>query len=120
MTAKEYLIEKVNEIGMQFTDLAIRYAYDSETNFHIIEIDNTAIIHQNSRTVLEERLKAKFCELCGTTTASLYEIHHIHKLKDLKGKEFWKQTMIAKKRKTLVVCHECHKKIHGKKVSKSE
>lgn len=84
------------------------------------KIDNTAIIHQNSRTVLEERLKAKFCELCGTTTASLYEIHHIHKLKDLKGKEFWKQTMIAKKRKTLVVCHECHKKIHGKKVSKSE
>lgn len=79
------------------------------------EIDNTAIVHQNSRTVFEERLKAKFCELCGTTTASLYEIHHIHKLKDLKGKEFWEQTMIAKKRKTLVVCHECHKKIHGKK-----
>lgn len=43
MTAKEYLIEKVKEIGIQFTDLAIRYAYDSETNFHIIEIDNTAI-----------------------------------------------------------------------------
>ena len=43
MTAKEYLIKKVNEIGMQFTDLAIRYAYDSETNFHIIEVDPGAI-----------------------------------------------------------------------------
>lgn len=43
MTAKEYLIEKVKEIGMQFTDLAIRYAYDSETNFHIIEVDPGAI-----------------------------------------------------------------------------
>ena len=84
------------------------------------KIDNTAIVHQNSRTVFEERLKANFCELCGTTTASSYEIHHIHKVKDLKGKEFWEQTMIAKKRKTLAVCHECHKKIHGKKVSKSE
>lgn len=43
MTEKEYLIEKVNEIGMQFTDLAIRYAYDSETNFHIIEVVPGAI-----------------------------------------------------------------------------
>lgn len=84
------------------------------------EIDNTAIIHQNSRTVVEERLKANCCELCGTTMASSYEIHHVHKLKDLKGKELWEQAMIGKKRKTLVVCHECHKIIHGKKVSKSE
>lgn len=83
-------------------------------------VDTTAIIHKNARTVFEERLSAKVCELCGTTTAEHYEIHHVHKVKNLKGKELWEQIMIAKRRKTIVLCHECHKRIHGKKVSTSE
>ena len=55
------------------------------------------------------------CELCGTETSQHYEIHHINKVKNLRGKELWEQIMIAKRRKTLVVCRECHKRIHGKK-----
>ena len=54
------------------------------------------------------------CELCGKTDAEHYEIHHVRKVKDLKGKELWEQNMIAKRRKTIVVCRECHYKIHGR------
>ncbi len=75
-------------------------------------IPKRATWHMFSRNTFENRLKAKKCELCGTETADSYEIHHVHKVKDLKGKRDWEQTMIAKRRKTLVVCHQCHQKIH--------
>jgi len=80
----------------------------------IDEIDKSALIYKSSRTLLEQRLAAQKCELCGSTTALQYEIHHIRKIKDLKGKEFWEQIMIAKRRKTMVLCKECHFKIHNK------
>ena len=78
-------------------------------------IPNVALIMSHSRSPFEARLKAKVCELCGTTTAQHYEIHHVHKIKDLKGKLLWEQMMIAKRRKTMVLCRACHKGIHGKK-----
>lgn len=77
------------------------------------EIDKSAVMYKSSRTVLEQRLAARVCELCGSTTAKHYEIHHVHKIKDLKGKEYWEQIMIAKRRKTMVLCRECHVKIHN-------
>lgn len=67
---------------------------------------------------LEKRLKANKCELCGVEN-SIYEIHHVNKLKNLKGKQTWEKAMIARKRKTLVVCKECHYKIHGKQLRKN-
>ncbi|EXY33578.1 group II intron-encoded LtrA domain protein, partial [Bacteroides fragilis str. 3397 T10] len=39
-------------------------------------------------------------------------IHHVKKLKDLKGKKPWEIQMIGRRRKTLAVCIPCHKKIH--------
>ena len=71
--------------------------------------------HLHSRNSFDERLKARKCELCGTEDSEHYEIHHVNKVKNLKGKETWEQIMIARRRKTIVVCRECHKKIHGKK-----
>lgn len=59
---------------------------------------------------LVKRLKAKKCELCGAEDVEL-EMHHVKKLKNLKGKEQWEKVMISKKRKTLAVCHDCHSKI---------
>lgn len=79
------------------------------------EKPNLTVQHLHSRTTFEQRLKAHKCELCGTETSQHYEIHHINKVKNLRGKELWEQIMIAKRRKTLVVCRECHKRIHGKK-----
>ena len=74
---------------------------------------NAAIIYGQSVTPLEKRLKARICELCGTTESERYEIHHINKLKNLKGKEPWEIAMLAKRRKTLVVCEHCHHLIHN-------
>lgn len=65
-----------------------------------------------SKTTFDARLKAKVCELCGRTDADKYEIHHVNKVKNLKGKEPWEQIMIAKRRKTMVVCCDCHQQIH--------
>ncbi|MFJ8530112.1 group II intron reverse transcriptase/maturase [Bacillus sp. NPDC094106] len=65
------------------------------------------------RNDLEKRLNAKQCELCGDNHPDTkFEIHHINKIKNLKGKEYWEWTMIAKQRKTLVVCQKCHIEIH--------
>jgi group II intron reverse transcriptase/maturase len=75
-------------------------------------VERASAIYGKSTTTLENRLKAKVCELCGTTEAEHYDIHHVNKVKNLKGKEPWERVMIAKRRKTLVVCENCHKNIH--------
>lgn len=80
-------------------------------------ISNVASYVTDSRSPFEARLKTKVCELCGSTDAKHYEIHHVHKVKDLKGKEKWERVMIAKRRKTMVLCRECHRKIHNNKSS---
>jgi hypothetical protein len=76
------------------------------------------------RTELIQRLTADECELCGSR--SDVEVHHVRKLADLKVKgrkeiPFWKQIMISRRRKTLVVCHYCHTAIHaGQPTRKTE
>lgn len=70
-----------------------------------------AVLHATTRTSLEKRLSSQICELCGKTEVPL-EMHHVNKVKNLKGKNFWEIMMIAKKRKTLAVCKDCHHKIH--------
>ena len=74
---------------------------------------NNAIMHAHSTTTFENRLKAKVCELCGGENSPHYELHHVNKVKNLKGKTKWEQIMIAKRRKTIVLCRDCHKKIHN-------
>jgi group II intron reverse transcriptase/maturase len=78
-------------------------------------IGNTAAMYTSTRNTLENRLKAKKCELCGIETADHYEVHHVNKVKDLKGKADWERAMIAKRRKTLIVCRNCHCNIHNRK-----
>lgn len=70
------------------------------------------------RTQLIDRLLADKCELCGSTEN--INVHHVRKLKDLKqryaGKNpppVWVKRMIEIRRKTLVVCHQCHHAIHA-------
>ena len=73
------------------------------------KIPNTFFVFNGSK--LMDRLKAEKCELCGKEHVPL-EMHHVKKLKNLKGKSDWEILMIAKKRKTLAVCQECHIKIN--------
>jgi hypothetical protein len=72
----------------------------------------------NRRSDLIQRLQANECELCGTQTHC--EVHHIRKLSDLKKgwqgrkeKPAWVKSMIAMRRKTLIVCAKCHVDIHA-------
>lgn len=78
------------------------------------KISGKTTLYAYTKTSFESRLAAKVCELCGTTAAQSYEIHHVHKVKDLKGKELWEQVMIAKRRKTIVLCKKCHYAIHNR------
>jgi group II intron reverse transcriptase/maturase len=69
-----------------------------------------------SRNELIRRLMADKCELCGSRDR--VESHHVRKLADLKvtGRKeipIWKQVMVSRKRKTLIVCHYCHTAIHA-------
>jgi len=77
-------------------------------------IPNT--VRYSSKTSLMDRLSAGQCELCGKTDCEI-EIHHVRKLKDLKGKSYWERFMIARNRKTLALCLDCHEKLHNGKLN---
>lgn len=97
---------------------AIRYLYDEgfKRDKHFIgsaSVDNLPrTIIGNAKTSLVSRLSAAKCEWCGTENTSI-EIHHVKKLKDLKGKSNWEVVMIGRNRKTMALCHECHVKLHN-------
>ena len=65
----------------------------------------------NWKTTIRQRLNAHVCELCGSKTAQLYEVHVVRNLNEL-GNSQWETVMKSKRRKTLVVCSECHGRIH--------
>ncbi|MBB6691709.1 group II intron reverse transcriptase/maturase [Cohnella xylanilytica] len=65
-----------------------------------------------ARTSMMDRIKACKCEWCGKGGVSIH-MHHVRKLKDLKGKRAWEKVMVARKRKTMALCVSCHKKLHA-------
>ena len=65
---------------------------------------------------LIQRLLSNQCECCGAT--GHVEVHHIRKLVHREGRLLenkWMREMIARKRKTLIVCKTCHRGIHSEK-----
>jgi len=67
-------------------------------------------------TELEKRVRADTCEVCGSSEQ--VEVHHIRKLRDSPRKDgrtipAWRRQMIARQRKTLVLCRACHVKLHS-------
>ncbi|MDI6618001.1 MAG: reverse transcriptase domain-containing protein [Clostridiales bacterium] len=74
------------------------FAKYSECKGHNVfsdNIRNDAVIYSHRRNPFEDGLKAKVCELCGATQAAYYEIHHVKKVKDLKGKAPWEKYLIT-------------------------
>jgi group II intron reverse transcriptase/maturase len=67
------------------------------------------------RKELITRLQTARCELCKQT--GTVDVHHVGKLADLEkpGQPHpaWDQLMAKRRRKTLVVCVNCHAAIHG-------
>jgi group II intron reverse transcriptase/maturase len=66
----------------------------------------------SSSTSLIQRLKARKCEWCGIEEVEM-RMHHVRKLKDLKGKKKWEAFMISRKRKTMALCTKCHVDLHA-------
>jgi RNA-directed DNA polymerase len=69
-------------------------------------------------TDLARRWAAQECEFCGKKDGYL-EVHHVRKLADLKGKSYMDRVMIARQRKTRVLCIECHDLLHAGKLPDS-
>lgn len=68
-------------------------------------------IMYTAKTSLKQRLEAGKCEYCGNEDGMI-EIHHVRKLKDLKGKSRLETFMIARNRKTIALCRQCHSDLH--------
>jgi group II intron reverse transcriptase/maturase len=96
--------------GQRFREFAKYQDCKNADSFDDVVV-NFGARHAGARTVFEDRLSAEVCELCGKTNTPL-EMHHVNKVKNLKGKQNWEIIMIAKRRKTLAVCKGCHHKIH--------
>lgn len=81
------------------------------------KFDNVSELPQYSKyakvNTLKQRVERHTCELCNKDCRNL-EIHQVKKLKDLKGNAEWVLLMRKRRRKTLVVCPECHQLIHSK------
>jgi Type II intron maturase len=66
-----------------------------------------------SGSELLRRKDANKCEYCERE-GGYFEIHHVKKLANMKkGTQTWQRLMIARQRKTLVLCVECHDKLHA-------
>ena len=60
---------------------------------------------------LLKRMDANTCEYCEKV-GGYFEVHHVRKLADIKeGKQPWEKLMIARKRKTMVLCVDCHQRL---------
>lgn len=68
---------------------------------------------------LANRLKAGRCEWCGRETAEPV-MHQVRALKELDTSQPWAAFMKRINRKTLVVCHACHCRIHSADCEKME
>lgn len=66
--------------------------------------------YQRPNMLLSRMLKG-CCELCGTQTNGVC-VHHVKKLKELRGDKLWERVMLSKRRKTLVLCGNCHQNLH--------
>ena len=90
-----------------------RTSRDWEVDF----IPNTAYLTAPSSELIK-RLNYGQCEYCGNTKQPM-ESHHVRKLKELKNKphlQTWERVMIARHRKTLVLCQKCHDLLHAGKL----
>jgi group II intron reverse transcriptase/maturase len=69
------------------------------------------------RKELEKRLRARRCEWCERRAD--VQVHQVRKLADLtragRPQPAWAEIMAEKRRKTLVVCADCHDAIHAGK-----
>jgi AI2M/AI1M-like HNH endonuclease len=69
-----------------------------------------------ARKELINRLLTGRCEVCDGTVD--IQVHHVRKVTDLNRdkqsrKSTWTKIMVKRRRKTLIVCADCHTQIHS-------
>jgi group II intron reverse transcriptase/maturase len=64
------------------------------------------------RSDVLDRLHARKCEYCGAT-GSPCEVHHAHRMRDVKDAPLWQQVAAARRRKRIVLCRSCHHALHA-------
>jgi len=78
------------------------------------EVDEQSNARQTAsiQSELVSRLMERRCEYCGREKG-YFEVHQVRNLKVVQnGDERWKQLMWRKQRKTLLLCIECHDRLH--------
>jgi len=110
---KKFAVDYVNNKGKAYK----AYFYDegftkTDKDIKNGNIDNLPNNLRNlNRTSLMDRLREGKCMNCGISND--IEMHHVRKLKNLKGKAKWEKHMIARRRKTLPLYMACHDKLHA-------
>ncbi len=81
------------------------------------EVDRPPLTFKYTKgSELLRRMNANKCEYCEQE-GGYFEVHHVKHLADIKkGKQPWEKLMIARKRKTLVLCINCHHRLHHGKL----
>ena len=131
-TTKRKIIEKYRigkDIGVVFKDKAgrerVRLLWKGSLARDPFPLGAEAdIIHKPKGIILKRpslanRLKAGRCEWCGKETAELV-MHLVRALLVLDTRQPWAAFMKKINRKTLVVCQECHDRIHSADCEKME
>jgi len=83
-------------------------------------IDRAPNLASTKRNELIHRLLADRCEICNSRQD--IEVHHIGKLADLNRHDrptrpAWVHLMAKRRRKTLVICRQCHQDIHAGRIN---
>ncbi len=124
-TKKSVFLKKMNQgneliyrcEGMEVKVFKLKHMTLKPRNWEADEIPNTLWLRA-TKSELVRRLNAKECEYCGRSDIPR-EVHHVKKLKNLKSKPnklFWQKIMIARNRKTLILCEKCHDLLHAGKL----
>ncbi len=130
-TSKRKVIEKYRigkNIGVKFQDKngneRIRLLWKGSLAKESYPLGAEADIVHKPKGILKKpslanRLRAGRCEWCGKETSKLV-VHQVRALKELDESQPWATFMKKINRKTLVVCQECHAKIHSADCEKME
>ena len=113
---KDFAVEYLQKNGKVGQTLFYNKGFcrDTKVGRENPDIVARAVENYGSNSLIK-RLKANKCEWCGAENMPL-EMHHIRKLKDLKGRKQWEIAMIGRKRKTMALCVNCHDKLHAGKL----
>jgi group II intron reverse transcriptase/maturase len=85
-------------------------------------VDLSPTMASTKRNELIHRLIADCCEICHSRAN--IEVHHVRKLADLNrhdrpDRPTWVHLMAKRRRKTLVICRDCHEDTHAGRISAS-